>query len=176
MKHQQNHRRAATGFVTLSGLVLGLVLAGQYEPSAAIANDDKVFAPQFCVPVEGTDNTFDNDAEFQEDRLELTEDGQVICPLVRDIIKGDLDTVWVRLDNMEKGQGSEDTECCVIAYDPLGESSEEECEEADEGDDLQTLEIQGPDSEDNGYYVVTCDLEDEEAILSIRTSESDDNN
>jgi hypothetical protein len=175
MKHRQKRYRNVAGLVTLSGLVMGLVLASQYEAPLALANDDKVFSAHFCVPIEETDNTIDaGEAEFLPNRVQAGEDEQrVVCPIMRDIIKGELETVWVRLDNHQKDE--DPTECCVIAYDPLGEDSEEECEEADEGKGRQTLEIDGPDAEDNGYYVLTCKFEDEEeAIFSYRISESDE--
>jgi hypothetical protein len=175
MKHRQHHHRMAAGLLSLTGSLVGLVLAGPVPE--ANANDDKVFAAQFCVAVEDNDDTIDaSDAEYHSNRVETTDDdGQtLICPIMRDIIKGQLDSVFVRLENHDngKGKGSEDTECCVIAYDPLGEDSEEECETADETDHLQTLEIVGPKAEANGYFVLTCDLGDEgDAILSYRTSE-----
>jgi hypothetical protein len=187
MKHRQNYYRTAAGFVSLSGLVLGLVLADQVEPRLAIAGggekDDKVFAPQFCVPIDKNDHSIDaKHAEFHKNRVEPRENGNdtqlFICPLVRDIIKGELERVFVRLDVEDENQqknNSDDTKCCVFTFDPLGEDSESECEEPDE-EGLQSLEIDGPDTEDNGYFLVTCELNEGDSIRSIRTMEEKDNN
>jgi hypothetical protein len=181
MKHHQKHYRNIAGFVTLSGLVLGLVLAGQYEPAEAIAGDDKVAAAQLCVPIDDDDTIDEDDALILFDRVVTTtatksEPQRFICPLIRDILAGDLDRVFVSIENVEEsapGTEDDDTACCVYSFDVTGDEVDSNCERADEDEETQTIEIDGIESEDNGYYVVTCDLrEEDEAIYRIRTSES----
>lgn len=169
MKHRQNHRRAA-GFVTLSGWILGLVLAARYPP-AEVRADDKIFAPHFCVALEpGTDRK-SFDAEFW--REWVSGGFELICPLVRDIVKGQLEAVWVRVYNNPEPEGDR-PECCVHSVSPLGGDSDFDCEQTDDYQGLQSIEFDLADFEeyDHGHYVVTCDLGHGD-LYSIRTRESD---
>lgn len=176
MQHRQNHSRVAAAFVTLSGLVLGLVLGDRYQPPAALAGDDKIFAPQFCVPLALHQHTLGS-ADFRVEAVEQTEDADYqtfICPLVRDLITGDLDAAWVRVGN-ERPEDDTPPICCVHAMAPLGGDQDFDCEEADDDVGRQSLEfdLDDFDESNNGYYVVTCELGFEDTIRSIRTSESD---
>lgn len=175
MKNRPNHYRNIAGFLTLSGLLMGLAMA----PEAG-ANDDKVFAPQICVPIDSTDRTIDATAtEFWENRVEVTDARELICPLVRDDLDGELEHLFVTIENVVKPVAGDTTECCIHAFDTEGDMQSTVCDEADEGETTQTLDFEGPgddlgdlDSEDNGYYVLTCDFPQAgEAIYRIRTSE-----
>lgn len=171
MKHRQNHTRATAAFVILAGLVLGLVLADQYESPNAIAGDDKIFAPHYCVPLEPGSDRKSLEGEFF--REFMSGGSRLICPLVRDIVQGNLDAVWVRVYNLPEPD-SDPPECCVHAVSVLGGDSDFACEQADDFQGFQSIEFDLADFEeyDNGHYVVTCDLGFGD-LYSIRTSESD---
>jgi hypothetical protein len=182
MKHRQNRYRFAAGFVTLSGLVLGLVLADQYEPPVAIAADDMIFAPQVCVAIEDG-SEFVGNAEYRVGEVEQTEEmgkgdyQTFICPLVREEVRGVLAGLWVRVGNENK---KEDTPpiCCIHAVSLGGSHHDYQCEEASNKEERQSLEfddIEDLETYDHGHYVVTCELGYEDTILSIRTSEKEAN-
>lgn len=171
MKYRQRHNHKTAAIVTLSGMALGLVLVSHYESPEALANDDKIFSPQFCVPVDSNNTIDEDDAEFWSSEVRSTDPDttEFICPMVRDSITRELDRVWVRLNNQRAG---DTTVCCVIGYNLWGENSDDHCVEANESHDgFQSLEIQGPHADDNGFYVLTCELQRDESILSYRISE-----
>lgn len=172
MNHQKNHHRVTTGIVSLSGLMLGL-FAAQYEPVAQAANDDKIFAPQLCVPLD--DRGQNDKAEYRVDRVTQNQDEDYqdfICPLVREAIKGEMETVWVRVDNENKKDNTP-PECCVYSVSVGGSKSDFECETADDDEGLESLEIDTRKLThyDNGHYAVKCELGEDDSIVSIRTSE-----
>jgi hypothetical protein len=152
--------------------MLGL-FAAQYEPLAQ-ANDDKIFAPQLCVPLD--DRGEENDkAKFLVDRVTQNQDEDYqgfICPLVREALRGEMETVWVRVENENE---SDDTppECCVYSVSLGGSRMDFECETADDDEGIESLEIDLRDVThyDNGHYAVKCELGEDDSIISIRTSE-----
>jgi hypothetical protein len=172
MKHQKRHRRVTTGILGLSGLMLGL-FAAQYEPVAQ-ANDDKIFAPQVCVPLDDRDDENDK-AKFRVDRVTQNQDEDYqdfLCPLIREDVKGELETVWVRVEN-ENEKDDTPPECCVYSVSVGGSRTDFECETADDDEGIESLEIDTKRIEhyDNGHYVVKCELGEDDSIISIRTSE-----
>lgn len=174
MQHRQNHHRAVAGFVTCSGWVVGLVLAGPCDPPTALAGDDKIFAPQSCLPRETPDDDV-GDANVFVNAIQrtLTDDSLFVCPLIRDVVTGDLDAVWVRVSNNDGDDAS--PSCCVYSYSPLGTDVDFDCEGADADEVQQTLafDLDGFEESDHGYYVLTCQLGYEDTIFSYRISESD---
>jgi hypothetical protein len=177
MEHQKKHRRVVARIVTLSGLALGLVLAGQVEPSAAQAADDKIFAPQFCVPIDESGDEIGQaayriDRVVQNQDLEKKDFQDFLCPLIREEVMGTLDKVWVRVEN-ENPKDDTPPECCVYSVSLGGSMTDFECETAKDKSEAQSLEIQLKDftEYDHGHYVVKCELGEDDAILGIRTSE-----
>jgi len=172
MSHRQHHNRKTFGLAARAGLVMGVVLAGQYEIPEAIANDDKVFAPQFCVPVTDEDFPYKGPRHIFTGSLQNFDDEPVdyICPLVRDSLGDGIERVWVRLNNRENKPG-EETQCCLYSFNPLGQSADFECKDVDDAKEEQSIEIKGVKSWDNGYYVLRCTLEFGEEIFSYRSSE-----
>lgn len=176
MEHQKKHRRVVAGIVTVSGMALGLVLVGQYEPSAAYAADDKIFAPQTCIPIEESDDEV-GQAAYRIDRVEQNQDEDYqsfICPLIRDVVEGELDKVWIRVDN-ENPKDDTPPDCCVYSVSLGGSMQDFECETAKDISETQSLEfdLDNFTEYDHGHYAVKCDLGEEDAILSIRTSEKE---
>jgi hypothetical protein len=183
MKHHQTHYRAAAAFVSISGLVLGLVLADRYEPAPAFANDDKIFAPQFCMP-QSEPGYNDVAGEFGNALIDPWTIMQVdvengyqtfICPLVRDIVAGRLDDVWVRLVN-NAPQEPFPPECCVYSVSLNGNLSDFECQTSNNvihGPLTLHFSLDSFTEYDFGHYSVLCDLGHADHIVSIRTSESD---
>jgi hypothetical protein len=172
MNIQTKHRRVTTGILSLSGLLLGL-FAAQYESVAQATNDDKIFAPQLCVPLD--DRARNDEAKFQVDRVTQTkgEDYQdFICPLVREAVKGEMETVWVRVEN-ENENDDTPPECCVYSVSVGGSRSDFECETADDDEGMESLKIdmRNVTHYDDGHYAVKCELGEDDSIISIRTSE-----
>jgi hypothetical protein len=170
-EHAMNHRnvyfRLVAAFVGSFGLVA--------TPVALAGSDEKMFAPQLCVPVEGTDNV-SGKAQYRIDAVEqISFEGYQIfmCPLVRDLIAGNLDAVWVWVGNANP---KDDTppECCVYSLSPSNNLYDYACAVAGPGQKYQTLEIDVADFDEvpQGFYVVTCDLGLGDSIHGIRTRES----
>lgn len=158
--------------MTLAGLLLGLVMPDQYQLPEAAANDDKIIAPQSCVPVDSNNSIDAVDTSIFINRVERETAGSLICPLIRDDPDGTLDTVLVTIQNVLKGATVGTTECCVYSFDTQGVEVDSVCVNADETDTLQTIRIEDVGSDDNGYYVLTCDFaQANEALYRIRTSE-----
>lgn len=172
MSHRQHHNRTTVGFAARAGLVMGMVLAGLYEIPEVMANDDKVFSPQFCMPVGDEGLSYSGPRRIFTSSLQNTNDEPVdyLCPLVRDNLNGGIAKVWVRLNNNEN-EPTEFTECCLYSFDPLGQSADFECQRADVDKGRQSLEITGVKSWTNGYYVLRCTLEYGDEIFSYRSSE-----
>ncbi len=171
MSHRQHHNRTTVGFAVRAGLVMGMVLAGHLEIPEAMANDDKVFAPHFCVPVTDSDLPYGSPHIFTGSMQNIDDEPvDYICPLVRDSLKDGIEKVWVRLNNRENKPG-ELTQCCLYSFDPLAQSTDFKCKDVDEDKQEQSLEIKGVKSWDNGYYVLRCTLEFGEEIFSYRSSE-----
>lgn len=176
MKFPKRHYRAAAA---LSGLIVGASLAQHCELSSAFAADDKIFAPQICVPL-AAESDLSGYAAYRHDHIRkvqpVTNDYQTfVCPLVRDIVAGSLDQVWVRVGNAFENEG-EPPECCVYRVSLGGTSSEFECKSAKDELGRQSISIPGfPYSNlyDYGHYVVICELAADDTIHSIRTIESE---
>jgi hypothetical protein len=136
-------------------------------------NDDKIFAPQVCVPL---DDRGENDtAKFRVDRVTQNQDEDYqdfICPLVREAVKGELETVWVRVEN-EHRKDDTPPECCVYSVSVGGSKVDFECETADNDEGMESLEIdlRHVRHYDDGHYAVKCELGEDDSIISIRTSE-----
>lgn len=147
------------------GFFAGSAMSHLMPPIGAAAGDHKIFAPQFCIPRD-LDSAF-----YTVDAVEeLGED--FFCPLVRDVVSGTLDDVWIRLDE-EDGNENDPPTCCVHSVSMWGGSEDFECRTAPAIDTSLSLHFPLDDfSEyDYGHYTVTCSLGTEDAIHSIRTNE-----
>lgn len=156
------------------GLAFALVGLSVSGPTLARA-DDKVFAPQSCRAIDSQLGGI-GDVLIGAGGLEQNEsiDYQLfICPLVRDAVVGQLEDVWVRVNNENS---DEDTPplCCVHAVSLGGSSQDFECQAAQDIDGSASIHFILDDfSEfDYGHYVVSCELGGEDNLISIRTRES----
>ncbi len=175
MKNHGNHARVVAGLITFSGLVLGGLMTHEHGAQTAMAADDKIFAPQSCVP-EDPDVGGIGRAEihFYDIEQNTVEGYQTfICPLVRDEVTGTLDDVWVRVFN---DSPVEDTppRCCVNSISIGASMSDFECRTAPDVEGQLSLHFTLSDFTefDYGHYTVDCDLGDGDTIIGIRTSES----
>lgn len=157
---------------TSTGVFIGLVVAGPLGVPMALAGDGKVFASQFCVPVDDDERTDTANIDVHERALENRDDEprDFVCPLMRDTLKEDIDQVWVRVGN-NPDNPDEQTQCCLYSFDPFGQNSDFKCEPADSDEGNQSIEIQGVQAWDNGYYVLRCTLEFGEELFSYRSEE-----
>lgn len=173
MKHLKHHPRVVAGLLGLCGLAFALILVLVQGPRLAQA-DDKIFAPQACVPIDPEFGGI-GDAAVRVGEIEQTTqvDYQTfICPLVRDAVTGSLDDVWVRVNNEN---ADEDTPpvCCVHSVSLGGGLHDYECQVAPDTETHMSLRFKLDDFTefDYGHYVVTCELGLEDTIISIRTRE-----
>lgn len=152
---------------------MGLALVGRCAISEVAANDDKVFAPQYCVPVGDEGTPYEGPYRIFNGSVRSLDDEPVdyLCPLIRDVLKEGIERVWVRVKNNVGNSNDEETQCCIYSFSPLAESSDFECGSAVQFKGNQSIEISGVKSWDNGYYVLRCTLETDERIYSYRSSE-----
>jgi hypothetical protein len=183
MNHHRIHPRIAATFACCAGLVSSLLLAAHGSLPVASAGDDKIFAPHFCVPqLEPGNNELAGrigNALIHPStimQVDVTDGYQTfICPLVRDIVTGDLDDVWVRLVNNHP-DAPFPPDCCVYSVSLDSNQTDFECETADNdihGSLSLRFELDGFTEFDFGHYAVVCELGLADQIISIRTSESD---
>ncbi len=176
MKYHEQHPRFVAGFLALSGLALGLVVAREHGLPTAAA-DDKIFAIQYCVPIDPDTGGFGN-AGIGSVGFEQTESlayQTFICPLVRDAVTGTLDDVWVRVSNeSQEDEAGTPPRCCVHSVSLGGSGYDFECRATPDVDGDMSLRLTLDDFTefDYGHYTVTCELGLEDSIRSIRTSES----
>ncbi len=175
MKNHGNHPRVIAGLITFSGLVLGGLLTHGHGAQTAMAADDKIFGPQFCVPIDPDVGGIGN-ADVRVEEIEQTtqQDYQTfICPVVRDVVTGTLDDVWVRVNN-ENDDEDTPPRCCVYSVSLNGALSDFECRTTPDVETRMSLhfDLDGFAEFDHGHYTVTCELGTEDAIVSYRTSES----
>ena len=137
----------------------------------ANANDDKVFAPQYC---KGEDWTTQEDI-YYSDHAMLTQQGGDewgFCPLMRDSAQGNLDDLWIRLHSESYTQDGTPT-CCVSSMSPTGAFEDSECEGVTHlGFSSLHYALDDFTEYDYGSYGIICTMNQGDMIFSIRTSES----
>ncbi|PRQ02941.1 hypothetical protein ENSA5_18800 [Enhygromyxa salina] len=167
--------RVIVGILSVVGLSLGLVYAGAFAPGVAKA-DDKIVAGQICVAV----NSYGISVPANYDAQQITKRhasthialaDEFVCPLVRDETNDDLDRVRVWLYNDDTA----DTPpyCCIYSFEDDGESMEAFCTNVDNDSGAVRLDLEnlGFHKNEDGYHVLTCELEVGDGIRSIATDE-----
>lgn len=167
---RKNRNRAIVGLIACSGLALGGIMVHDLGSQTAMAADNKVISGHACAPEDDYDDTDRSDPRWLES---LKDDQTYMCPVVRDDIKGQLDDVWIRLRNDSGGSGSEPLECTVHSVS-VGASFQDSESKSTSSSGFQTLafKLSSFTEYDNGHYVIECELEDGDRIISYRAREN----
>lgn len=175
MSHRKQRNRIIAGLVTLCGTGLGWVFAPELATRNAKAGDDKIFGPQFCVPLEPAGVGIGNAAFHAYEVEQNTQDDYqtFVCPLVRDSVTGTLEGVWVRLTNRNIAHDTPPI-CCIHSVSVSTVQQDFECQAVVNVAARMSLSFELDDFTefDYGHYAVTCRLGGKDTIISIRTSES----
>ena len=162
----KRHNDMSTSILATS--LCGLLLAGWcVQPGVAEAGDGKVFAAHICQ------------GETEEDRDNLTylgsyvhaeqDDTHITCPLVRDIIAGELDDIWVRIFH---GGSGNDIECTVYSVSTWGGFVDTvTISHTGSGPASMHFNLADFTEYDNGSYAITCTLSAQDRVYSLRSYE-----
>lgn len=122
-------------------------------------------------------------AVLREDRRALTDPYRAVNLLprylgllqrvVRDVVTGDLDDVWVRVSN-ENSDEDTPPHCCVYSTSLGATFQDSECVTMSDTETTESLHfsLSNFTEYDHGHYTVTCELGLEDTIISYRTRET----